>query len=181
MAPLGDDLGGWDSHHYRLHSGGLHHAGLRWSLLHRGQPKHGGPARLPSQQQLHGLSERCECSLTSVPAEDWKYYPMRSLDCTTPFYKHVVHVENSYRLSCCRIFEGETFTWEATLCRALCIYRFLRESLWELIYIKKQMHLSVFIPETQPELSFPQFPHPHFWGFFSLSCTCHINYLEQAS
>lgn len=137
MAPLGDDLGGWDSHHYRLHSGGLHHAGLRWSLLHRGQPKHGGPARLPSQQQLHGLSERCECSLTSVPAEDWKYYPMRSLDCTTPFYKHVVHVENSYRLSCCRIFEGETFTWEATLCRALCIYRFLRESLWELIYIKK--------------------------------------------
>lgn len=61
MPVPGDHLSRRHLDHHWLHSGGLHHVGLRWLLLYWGEPQHGGPARIPSQQQLHGLPERCEC------------------------------------------------------------------------------------------------------------------------
>lgn len=43
---------------------------------------------------------------------------------------------------------------------------------------KKQMHL-MFIPETV--WSWFSFPLLHFLSALSLTCTCHIDYLQQAS
>lgn len=54
----GDHIGGWYTDHHRLHPGGLHHAGLRWLLLHRREPQHGRPAGIARQQQLHGMPQR---------------------------------------------------------------------------------------------------------------------------
>lgn len=164
MAPPGDDLGGRDSHHHRLHSGGLHHAGLRWSLLHRREPKHSRPARLPGQQQLHGLPERCECGLTSVPAEDWKYYPtLLGQRYPLPIAEHVLLIENhpshSYRFSCCRVFEGEAFTWEAALCGAYAFTDSSGNPFDGANIHKKQMHLLMFLSEMQSELSFHRYIH----------------------
>lgn len=88
VASLGNNPGRRDPHHHRLHSGGLHHAGLWRSLLHRGKSEHSGPARLPSQQQLHGLSERCEYSLTPPRSQQRTRNTIpRSLDSTSSFCK----------------------------------------------------------------------------------------------
>lgn len=158
-SPLGDDLGGRDSHHHRLHSGWLHHAGLGWSLLHRWQPKHSWPARLPGQQQLHGLSERCEYCLTSAWERGRKIqsYPpwialtlLISRACSAYRKIHLILIlilllkgvsRRNVQLSSCVV-------------QSICIYRFLRESPGKRssnIQIK-QMHLLMLIPETQSEL-----------------------------